>query len=868
MSLSVLQKIRNLIFVNRSAKTQSPEYDPELVHYYLGDGFQKLKARYAAFKSLLSENNAALSIMNDLQEKVSSQLITLPYFEQEVSRLLERILAFVQALNDMCQNKYVWLFPITEGIKKKVERNLETGGVECCRNVYFLGQVSALMANEVGGKAANIGEVKNILRLPAPRGLVISSLAYRELIAHNHIDRLIRPSIADLKLEDDLKIKRASAKIQKAILEAKVPASLKETIEKSLDQLKDIEFLAVRSSAIGEDGKYSFAGQFRSVLNVPKGKILDAYKEVCASLYGERAIYYRLSKGITEDDQIAMAVLVLEMIPAVSSGVFYTVDPSSSDFNQALANAVWGLGKYAVDGTIPPDVYVLDRVAGGKLINQTIGQKGLKLVADPEEGRVKEEEVPLAYQESPCLAEEKLQTLYEFGQLLEKHFGLPQDIEWAIDEKGWIHILQTRTLEVAEAVSCPLVEVEELPVISGEPIGPGVISAPVFVISGREVTSVPRAAILVVKTMDPEFAKLIPMCSGLICETGSATTHLATVARESQKPTVINAESATTILHNEEIITLDANRGKIYKGRIDSLLKTKFCEVVTEPHQEINLPLIRNVMTDIVPLTLTHIPGNANLSKVMRYKDFKTIHDMVRFIHEVSVREMFQFGGEGETGPAHVLIDPRVPLVFLVVDIEQGLASQVTFRRNIAISDVRSTPFTALWKGMTTEGLPWTGPVEFDLGGFFSVLSRSFVQGDVTARGGKAYIILSKDYLNFHCRLAYHFSVVDAVCGNAPANNYVAFRFGGGGAGADGRMRRVLMLKEILEALDFRVEVEGDTATALFRSGTAHETEVRLVQLGRLMGFTRQLDMTLHDESILKRYAKAFLEGDYSISQQ
>ncbi len=868
MSLSVLRKIRNLILPNRSAKSGVPEYDQDLVHYFLGDGFQKLKTRYAAFKSLLSENNAVLSIMNDLQERVSSQLITLPYFEQEVSRLLERISAFVKALNDMCQNKYVWLFPITEGIKKKVEGKLETGGVECCRNVYFLGQVSALMANEVGGKAANIGEVKNVLRLPAPGGLVISSLAYRELIVHNHIDGLIGPLIADLKPEDHAKIKRASVKIQKAILEAEVPASLKENIDKSLDQFKDIEFFAVRSSAIGEDGRYSFAGQFRSVLNVPKGRILEAYKEVCASLYGERAIYYRLSKGIAEDDQIAMAVLVLEMIPAVSSGVLYTVDPGSSNFNQVLATAVWGLGKYAVDGTIQPDVYVLDRAAGGKILNQTIGQKRLKLMVDPEEGGVKEEEVPLAYQERFCLAEEKLQTLYEFGQLLEKHFGLPQDIEWAMDEKDWIHILQTRTLEVAEAVSCPLVEVEESPAISGEPISPGVISAPLFVISGREVTSVPRAAILVVKTMDPEFAKLIPTCSGLVAETGSATTHLATVAREFQKPTIINAESATTLLNNEEIITVDANRGKIYRGRVDSLLKTKFCEVVTEPHQEINLPLIKNAMADIVPLTLTNIPSKSNLETAMRPKDFKTVHDIVRFVHEVSVREMFQFGGKGETGAAHVLIDPLIPLVFLVIDIEQGLDSQVTFRRNIAISDVRSTPFKALWKGMTTESLPWTGPVDFNLGGFFSVVSRAFVHGDVTDRGGKAYVILSKDYLNFHCRLAYHFSVVDAVCGDTPANNYVAFRFGGGGAGADGRMRRVLMLKEILEALDFKVEVEGDTVTALFRSGTSHETEVRLAQLGRLMGFTRQLDMTLNNEDTLERYAKAFLEGDYSISQQ
>lgn len=861
---SIWKKIQDLIFEKRASKPPESEYDPELVRFFLGDGFKRLKARYAAFKELLAENNAVLSIMNDLQQRVDSQLITLPYFEKESSKLLERILAFVQALNDMCHNRYAWLLPITHGIKERIDKKLAVELLDSSTYAYPLRQVSALMAFEVGGKAANLGEVRNILNLPTPDGFVISSLAFRELVASNNTHQLITRLTAGLDGEDDLKIKEASATIQKAILEAEVPGEVRAAIDESLGQLTGVEFFAVRSSAIGEDGSDSFAGQFRSVLNVPRGKLLEAYKEVLASLYGARAIHYRLARGISEDQQPSMAVLVLEMIPGNSSGVFYTVNPTNSDFNQALVTAVWGLGKYAVDGAVPSDVYVLDRGKGGKLVEQRIGQKGRRLVVDSEKGWVREEEVDPEHREIPCLGEKQLRTLYEFGQVLEKHFGAPQDVEWSIDDKGWAYVLQARTLDVAQPLSCPLVEVEETPVLSGETISPGAVSGPVFVIQDRDVPRAPPGAILVVKVMDPEFARLIPASSGLIAETGSAASHLSTVAREFQKPTVINAEAAAAVLSNEEIVTLDATRGRVYRGRIDSLLKTKFCEVVAEPHEERNLPLIKDVMADIVPLTLINIPGGVDLEAAMGPKEFKTVHDIVRFVHEVSVREMFLFGGEGETSIAHTMIDPRVPLAFYVIDIEEGLDPRVAFRRKIDISDIRSTPFMALWKGMANEDVSWAGPVEFDLGGFFSVLSRSFVQWDITEKGGKAYVILSKDYLNIHCRLAYHFTVVDSVCGDIAANNYVAFKFGGGGAGIDGRMRRALLLKDILEAFDFRVEVKGDLVTAIFRGGTARETERRLDQLGRLMGFTRQLDMSIRDEDKLERYIKAFLEGRYS----
>lgn len=867
MLKSFFNKVKNLI-IRQDFKDYSSEYDPELIQFFLSDGYEQIKNRYALFNTLLTENNVVMDIINSLQERIDLQLITLPYFKAEVAVLMDRIISFVKALNEMSRDKYDWLMPIAENIKDRIENKLETEGVESAQRLYFLKQVSAIMTGEVGAKASNLGEVKNILHFPVSRGLVFSFLAFRELITHNKIDELIKPLMEDLRIEDNQKIQEASSRIQKAILEAVIPHAMQEELNEKLSEFGNIPFFAVRSSAFGEDGTYSFAGQFRSVLGVPRIGIMDAFKDVCASLFEERAIQYRLAKGIPQDETMAMAVLILEMVPSAASGVLYTLDPDNPEADHTVITAVWGLGKYAVDGTVQPDVYVLDRKTDGNLISQTIGEKHIRLVPDLDNGGVKSESVPQELQNTPCLNKESLRTLYEYTQIMERHFGAPQDVEWAIDESGWIFILQSRPLTMVQELVCTIVEVNEVPVLTGDPMNPGVISGPVFLVQDKTISSVPRGSILVLKTMDPEFAKLVPVASGLIAEMGSTATHLATVAREFHKPTLINAKDAMRILEDIEIVTLDTTRGKVYNGRIDSLLKTNYCETTIEGHGDINLPMIRNIMKDIMPLTLTHIPDNPVLEIMMKPDDFKTIHDIIRYIHEVSVREMFRFGGKGKTGIAHLFIIPRVPLHFYIIDIGEGLDHQAAFKRRIDLSDVRSMPFHALCQGISYEGVSWAGPVEFDLGGFFSVVSRAFIQSDVANEGGKAYVLLSKDYLNLHSRLAYHFTVIDTVCSDISDNNYLSFRFGGGGADADGRAQRALLLKEILTALDFRVNVKGDTVTSMFRGGTRVETEKRIDQLGRLIGFTRQLDMTLRNGKIRKRYVKAFLDGHYSIEHQ
>ncbi len=266
------------------------------------------------------------------------------------------------------------------------------------------------------------------------------------------------------------------------------------------------------------------------------------------------------------------------------------------------------------------------------------------------------------------------------------------------------------------------------------------------------------------------------------------------------------------------------------------------------------------VWQKIVPFTMM-LPESEDLAVVSNPSDFKTWQDVFTFAHEAAVREMFRLAGEGLL---HILRDPRLPVTFFLLDLGHGLRKQAAFRREITIADVRSRPLKALWQGMTHEGVSWKGPVEFNLGGFFSVLSRSFVEGRVTKEGGKGYLLVTEDYLYLRLRLAYHLMVVEAFF-REEAESYLLFRLQGGGAGASGRTQRFLLLKDILEALGFRVEIAGDLIQGVYLGVEEDELKEHLDQLGRLLAFTRQLDMTLADEDTRRRYVEAFLKGYYSV---
>ncbi len=218
--------------------------------------------------------------------------------------------------------------------------------------------------------------------------------------------------------------------------------------------------VAMRSSAIGEDGELSFAGQYLSLLNVPAERLISSYKYVAASLYTPRAISYRALKGIADDD-VAMSVACLEMVPSRAAGVMYTRHPLHPDQDRVIINAVWGLGPYAVDGVVNPDTYAVARDGSGH-VETRVSDKPVMLVG-ADQGTLAERPVPPELREAPCLDPEQAGRLAEYGLALERHYGGPQDVEWALDPKGRLVILQSRPLAMAGGADAPWRAVRNCP---------------------------------------------------------------------------------------------------------------------------------------------------------------------------------------------------------------------------------------------------------------------------------------------------------------------------------------------------------------------------------------------------------------------
>lgn len=844
--------------LHRKSKSNTPDL------LIPGDDYLKLKSRYYSYKNLLLKNNELLDALSEVDEGIESKTITLPAFRSHLARIFNTTFEFIQSLNDMAEGRYMDLYDVLDRIRHATEAQIKD--IPEKRQGDYVVPIENVTAEHLkiaGGKAANLGEIRNILKLPAPNGFSVTVQAYKEFMSFNNLEEKINSLLGSLNISDSDRIEETSKEIRELVINSRVPPEIEAGMYKEIDRIGEETFFSIRSSAVGEDGKLSFAGQFKSVLNVQKDSVIQAYKEVVASKYGVRAIFYRLAKGIRDRD-IPMAVFVLEMVDARSSGVLYTLNPGYPERDETMLSSVWGQGQYAVGGTVSPDMFILDRGERGKIINRTIPEKNVKLALKPSGGVVKVS-VPQEDRNKPSISDEEIRMLYHYSYLIERHFGTPQDIEWAIDNDMRLMMLQARPLNIRRVVTAAAPDTfgeENIILSEGETASRGTASGPVFIVNSfDQISEFPEGAVLVAKNTSNEFVRIMKSASAIVIGTGSRTSHLATVAREFNVPMLINTGDVTETLHNERVVTVDTNTGRVYRGRIEKLLNKKEETKDDEeylPHEKV----IRSVMKKITPLNLIKI-DEAEIST----NDFRTIHDIVRYVHEVSVKEMFRIGEltEGE-GSTQQLASDLIPMFFYIIDLDGGIADEARFLRKISPEHLNSIPFKALWRGMTYEGVRWSGPVDIDMGGLASVMARSFVRTGVTEKGGKVYVILTDQYVNMSVKLAYHFTVFDAFCGESYINNYINFRFQGGGASAEGRYRRALFIKEVLESLDFRVEIKGDMVIADIKGASQKDTEYRLDILGRLLGCSRQLDMAISSMDAKDWYVKAFLEGNYSFA--
>ncbi len=315
------------------------------------------------------------------------------FIRSHATAVCVNVFNIIRNLNELTENHYQALESVFSGIEKQIDATLvaATGDERwrswCCP----LQPCAGRWLTELGSKMANLGEITGQLpELAVPPGFAITTAAYELFMSHNQLSDEINRLLQAMAEEEIADLYRKSSEIQKLIIGAEMPPKLAEAISQAYGELQSVAGeavrVALRSSAIGEDAAdTSFAGQYHSELNVSAENLPIAYKEVLASKYALTALSYRLHKGLRDED-VAMCVGCMAMVDSVCGGVMYSRDPTDIRSDAIFLNAVHGLAKSVVDGTVTPDLWVISRDEPLMILKREIHDKGQKVVCLPEEG--------------------------------------------------------------------------------------------------------------------------------------------------------------------------------------------------------------------------------------------------------------------------------------------------------------------------------------------------------------------------------------------------------------------------------------------------------------------------------------------------
>lgn len=813
----------------------------------------ELLERYQQYKRLLAANSAILTTVTDLQLKMSEGfLFDMHYVRSACERLGEEVKAVVSALIKMSGGRYTALEAARAQVAQLVAGELATPQIKPGPLALPLAEVREELF--FGGKAEKVGELTR-MGLPVPPGFALSAYAQKLFFEQSGLVDFVREQVRRSHIRDLESMREAGEAIRQRIMSLPLPQELSQALSHELERL-DAARVAVRSSALQEDSQFSFAGQFESILNVPRELVADRYKEVIASLFTPRSLYYCHTSGFSYQE-LAMGVLIMKMVPAQTAGVMYTADPRQGEA-ATIINAVRGLGSLAVGGVVEPDVY---RVEAGRLVAEQVGEKTRMHLA-AEGGGILEVETPTDIK-GRCLSEAQILALAAVGQEVEKHFGLPQDIEWALSPEGKFYLLQARPLRISRRLKAdylpPRLKGQKVLLQNGAVASRGAAAGPVYMLADDNLNQVPAGAVVVARRALPEYGLVAGRVAAVVCEAGSPTSHLATVLREARVPAIFAAKEATSRLPVGEVVTVDAYYGNIYAGRLAELLKMPKGDDAAL-RQTRAYKVLGRALKYITPLNLLD-PRADNF----RPEACQTYHDITRYAHEKAMVELFQVsGGQLEEEGARRLVS-NLPLELYIIDLGGGLVPEAADKAQVSPEDLRSRPMLAYWRGVSAVG--WTGPKPVDLAGFMSVVMSTATDPHVHERlHEKNFAIITEDYMNLSNRLGFHFATIEALLGE-PLESYVGLVFHGGGAELTRRIRRVQFLAKVLKHLDFRVDLEGDSIAARIDDYTAEILEEKLELLGRLMMASKQLDMVMLSDEAVDQYYQEFVTAGYILSR-
>jgi pyruvate,water dikinase len=826
--------------------------------------------KYRAFRVFLDHNQAALSAIADLEQAYySGRPFSLSWAVAKYEALLEAALGAVYALASLKDKPESALDAALAGLDRLITGELTPEYIAQSKDLVLpFERIREDAAHITGAKAANLARIRNELALPVPNGFSVTTVAAGRFLSENAVNEIIAEKLAMVSLEQPATFDRFLEDIRTAILHAAVPPAVADEI---LHSYRDLEKktrpgvrVAVRSSAVGEDTEATFAGQYETVLNATEGGLLDAYKYVLASKYSPRAVAYRLRYGLS-DTETPMAVAVVAMIDPRSSGVMYTDASSGNASGDISISAVPGLAARLVDGSVSPDLFVVDRKS--RLIKDRRPTRQDIRMVNLETGGTVLQPVPDQDRDAASLDDETVRKLAEYGLKIEAYYGSAQDIEWAIDRSGGLFILQSRPLGGAAPRSrsdVPMAEVTGHPILlsGGTSASPGIAAGKVFILrEGVDARNVPEGAVLVARTASPNLATLAGRVSAIITDIGSVASHLGSVVREFGIPAIMDAGNATTSLRDGDMVTISTDPPRVYSGLVDeliSLIQPRKKQVFDSPvHRR-----MRRALDLISPLNLTD-PGAPSFSP----EGCKTIHDVIRYSHEQAVQSMFGLTDETDEVRSIKLL-AKIPLELRLIDLGGGMKQGLTTCNDVTPEQVDSAPFRAIWKGFTHPGVSWEGSIGLNMNKVLTLLSAPATSEFGPAPGGVSYAILSEEYMNLSAKFGYHFATIDAFISENNSQNYISLQFSGGAGSYYGKTLRIAFLGGVLGTLGFQVKLRGDLIEGSIEGFDRASLEEKLDQIGRLLASSRLLDMSLTNQTDVERFTEAFFRADYDFLAQ
>ncbi|WP_181703371.1 phosphoenolpyruvate synthase [Chthonobacter albigriseus] len=444
----------------------------------------------------------------------------------------------------------------------------------------------------VGGKNASLGEMVRTLGekgVSVPGGFATLASAYRTFVRDNDLTPLIASAMTDWQ-KGVIDLAEAGTMIRKAFLRGSWPGPIAAEILEFYAQLSrrygvEATDVAVRSSATAEDlPDASFAGQQETFLNIRgPDALLDACRRCFASLFTDRAISYRQTKGF-DHLQVALSIGVQKMVRSdlAGSGVMFSIDTETGFDKVVLIDAAWGLGETVVQGQVDPDQYtvfkpLLDDAALKPILDKKRGAKAIKMIYDSTGSRpVRQVPTSRAERDAFVLADGEILRLARWARDIERHYGCPMDMEWAKDgETGELFIVQARPETVQSRRSLTEVRTYSItgkgPVaVKGLAIGEAVLTGRVKVIeSARDIADFPDGAILVTSTTDPDWVPIMKRAAAIVTDHGGRTSHAAIVSRELGLPAIVGTGDATHRLHDGQDVTVscaEGDQGFVYEG--------------------------------------------------------------------------------------------------------------------------------------------------------------------------------------------------------------------------------------------------------------------------------------------------------------